>query len=92
MADSLRDSSAGPFSGQQYLTPFKLVNQNLPFKLDEGYSEETRSLNGSEMLAPARPDSRMDDREDEDNMGMSVLSLLHPNFMDLPESTRAGTP
>lgn len=78
MADQLnmRDSSAPP----TYFQPFK----NNVFRLDEGYSEETRSQTGSEMRAESRQGHVMDAEG-----GPSPL-LLPEWIGNLNESERSG--
>jgi F-box and WD-40 domain protein 1/11 len=78
MADQLNLRGNGP--APVYFQPFK----NNIFRLDEGYSEETRSQTGSEM----RADSRMGD-VDVDADGPSAL-LLPEWTVNLSESERSG--
>jgi hypothetical protein len=78
MADqlNLRDGSAPP----TYFPPFKRND----FRLDEGYSEETRSQAGSELPAESRQEQIMD-------MEGETAALLLPDWVgNLNEEQRSG--
>lgn len=76
MADNLR--SNGPAAA--YFQPFK----NNIFRLDEGYSEETRSQTGSELRAESRQGEVMDSD--------SPPPLMLPEWIgNMNESERSGT-
>jgi F-box and WD-40 domain protein 1/11 len=77
MADPFRNSGHPPFA-PSFLNNFK----SNTFKLDEGYSEDTRSQAGSEM----RADSRMGDIMDQD----ASPSLLPDWVVNMNETERSG--
>ncbi|KAF2493125.1 WD40 repeat-like protein [Lophium mytilinum] len=65
MAGSLPNSSAGPFGSSPYTPAFRAPSMiNSSFKIDEGYSEETRSQTGSDTVM--RTDSRLGEGLDQD--------------------------
>ena len=82
MADPLRNNGAPPFP-PSYLQAFKSASPMLnSFRLDEGYSEDTRSQAGSEM----RADSRMGDMMDHE----PIQSLLPDWVINMSEGERSG--
>lgn len=80
MADSFRNNGHQPPFGPSFLHAFK----SNTFKLDEGYSEDTRSQAGSEM----RADSRMGDG---DIMDQDASASLLPDWVaNMNETDRSG--
>ncbi|KAF1984227.1 WD40 repeat-like protein [Aulographum hederae CBS 113979] len=79
MADPVRAGA----EDRPYKCPFKTAAQNPPFKLDEGYSDDTRSQSGSDTVMPLRPELQMDESMDE---GVPQL----PSWvLDLSEAERS---
>ena len=64
MAGPLGSNGVGPFGGASYLPTFRPSSMNAVFKLDEGYSEDTRSQSGSDTIM--RTDSRLGEGLDQD--------------------------
>ena len=65
MAGPLGSNGVGPFGGASYLPTFRpSSSMNAVFKLDEGYSEDTRSQSGSDTIM--RTDSRLGEGLDQD--------------------------
>lgn len=74
MADSLRSNAVPPFA-PSYLQAFKASSSATPYRLDEGYSEDTES----------RADSRMGDNDPPPSH-----SLLPDYFLNMSEMERQG--
>ena len=84
---AIRSRSPVPFSNPPYIAAFQsAASMNAPFKIDEGYSEETRSQNESD--APMRSGSRDSDLPDQEAATMLPL----PEWvLGLSETDRSGT-
>ncbi|KAH7135561.1 hypothetical protein B0J11DRAFT_162941 [Dendryphion nanum] len=77
MAGQVNNGTA-QFAPPPYLQAFRATSSMNSNRFDEGYSEDTRSQNGSDMVL-VRTDSRLGD-------GMGVLGLDHDSQYPLPES------
>ncbi len=91
VSDSVMASTVDPFSAsytgqsQTYRASFQTHQMLTPFKLDEGYSEETRSQTGSD--AAVEPEFGAGATH---NQGPAQLTGLPDWIMALPEQHRSG--
>jgi F-box and WD-40 domain protein 1/11 len=77
-------STAAQFSGPPYMHPFRPASSMSANKVDEGYSEDTRSQSGSDMVM--RSDSRLAD----DGFQPDSAFALPDWVMALSEGERSG--
>lgn len=77
-------NSAAQFSGPPYMHPFRPVSSMSANRFDEGYSEDTRSQSGSDMVM------RSDFRLAEDAMQPDSPFSLPDWVMALSEGERSG--
>ena len=82
----LRSRSPVAFSNSPYIAAFQsAASMSAPFKIDEGYSEETRSQNGSD--AAVRADSRDSELPDQE---ITPICPLPDWVLGLSEADRSG--
>ena len=77
-------SSNAAFPMPSYLQAFRPASAMNANRFDEGYSEDTRSQSGSDMLM--RTDSRLGD----DSMEQELQYALPDEVMQMSESERSG--
>ena len=76
---------AAPFSGPPYMHPFRPASSMSANRFDEGYSEDTRSQSGSDMVM------RGDFRPGEDGLQPDSQLALPDWVVALNESERSGS-
>lgn len=87
MADQPATPNQGPFASQApYLHDYSNAKMGTPFKLDEGFSEDTRSQ--SEVDTAMRSEPQLSEPAEE----TTSRAPLPDWILRLPEHDRSGTP
>lgn len=77
-------ASTTPFAAPAYLQSFRPASSMSASRFDEGYSEDTRSQTGSDMVV------RTDSRPGESGMEQDLQYALPDWVMQMPENERSG--
>lgn len=87
MADQPATPNQGPFASQApFLHDYTNTKMGTPFKLDEGFSEDTRSQ--SEVDAAMRSEPQLSETAEDSTSRITLPGWI----LSLPENERAGMP